>query len=164
MHKPLFLAATLSLLAAAPAHAETWYELAATGDAIGYGDADTIASHDGETSLQVLLGLREALGAEENIEFLVSEVRFSCSDGRYRVERVSGLDGERAEIAEIPGSREWKQVSEGTLYASFRDFACAARSARAVVDPYRATAEFWRPDEELLESATIELAGQFYVG
>lgn len=164
MNKSLLIAAAFSALIATPAAAENWHELAVTGDAIGYGDADSLAKNGDEVSAQVMLGLREAMGKDANIEFLVSSVRFSCRTGHYFVDAVSGLDGERAQVAALPGSREWKQVAEGTLYASFRDFACDEASTRQVADPFAATAQFWRPDEELIESATIELAGQFYVG
>lgn len=161
----LFLpAVALLALAAAPAAAESWHELAVTGDAISYGDADSLTVSGAEASARVMLGLRERMGKDGNIEFLLSTMRFSCSEARYFVDAVSGLDGERATIAALPGSREWKPVAEGTLYASFRDFACGTASAHPVADPYRASAEFWRPDEELLEAGTIELAGQFYAG
>jgi hypothetical protein len=168
LNKFLPLAAMLTALpialVAVPAAAEDWHELAVTGDAIGYGDADSIAAQGDEVSARVMLGLREAMGKHANIEFLVSSVRFSCGTGQYFVDAVSGLDGERATVASLPGSREWKQVGEGTLYASFRDFACGTAAARPVADPYRASAEFWRPDEEMLEAGTIELASQFYAG
>lgn len=164
MNKPLVLVAALSALIAAPAAAENWHELAITGDAISYGDADSLTKNGDEVSARVMLGLREAIGQDADIEFLVSSVRFSCRTGRYFVEKVSGLDGAREVVAALPGSREWKQVAEGTLYASFRDFACTAASTRQVADPFAATAQFWRPDEELIQAGTIELAGQFYAG
>jgi hypothetical protein len=164
LNKSLAFAAALLATIAAPAAAEDWHELAITGDAIGYGDADSVAPNGDEISARVMLGLREATGKDANIVFLVSSVRFSCGTGRYFVDEVSGLDGERATVAALPGSREWKPVAEGTLYASFRDFTCGTAGARPVADPYRASAEFWRPDEELLEAGTIELAGQFYAG
>lgn len=164
MNKPLLMAAALSALVAAPASAESWHELGITGDAIAYGDADSIARTGDEVSASVMLGLREAMGKHSNIEFLVSAVRFSCRAGHYFVDRVSGLDGARVPVASLPGSREWKPVGEGTLYAGFRDFACDATSIQAVADPYAASAEFWRPDEKLIEAETIELAGRFHAG
>ena len=164
MTKSLLLAAALTAIAAAPAAAESWHELAVTGDAISYGDADSVTSSGGEASATVMLGLREPMGKDGNIAFLRSSVRFECGDARYFVDSVSGLDEDRATVAALPGSREWTPVAEGTLYASFRDFACGTAAARPVADPYHASAEFWRPDEELIEAGAIELAGQFYAG
>jgi hypothetical protein len=162
--KTLLLAAALASLTATPASAESWHEIAITGDAIGYGDSDSIAQRGEEVSARVMLGLREAMGQESNIEFLVSSVRFSCSEERYFVDQVSGLDGQRAVVATLPGSQQWKAVTQGTLYASFRDFACSAHATRRLEDPYLATVQFWRPDEELIEAATVELAGNLYAG
>jgi hypothetical protein len=164
LNKLLPLAAMLTAIAAAPAAAENWHELAVTGDAIGYGDADSLSTTGDEVSARVMLGLRQAVGKDADIEFLVSSVRFSCGTGRYFVDAVNGLDGDRATVAALPGSREWKPVAEGTLYASFHDFACGTAAANPVADPYRASAEFWHPDAELLEAGTIELAGRFYAG
>jgi hypothetical protein len=165
LNKFLPLAAVLAALIAAPTAAEDWHELAVTGDAIGYGDADSLRESGSEVSAKVMLGLREAMGKDGKIEFLVSSVRFSCDTGRYFVDAVSGQDADRATVAALPGSREWKPVAEGTLYASFRDFACGtAATAEPVADPWRASADFWHPDAELLEAGTIELAGQFYAG
>jgi hypothetical protein len=165
LNKPLLLAAAFSALFAAPAAAESWQELAVTGDAIGYGDADSLTATGDEVSARVMLGLRQAMGKDANIEFLVSSVRFSCSAGQYYVDAVSGLDAERTTVAALPGSREWKPVAEGTLYASFRDFACdTAATTQPVADPYRAGADFWRPDAGLIESETVELASGFYAG
>lgn len=158
---PILLAAAL---AAAPASAEDWRELAVTGEAIGFGDADSLTRDGDEVSLQVMLGLREAMGKDANIEFLASSMRISCATGHYFVDRVSGLGGMRAAVATLPGSREWKPVVAGTLYADFRDFACDSASVRAVADPFTATVQFWRPDEELIEAATVELAGDFHAG
>lgn len=165
MNKPLLLAAAFSALIAGPASAESWRELAVTGDAIGYGDADSLSAKGDEVSAKVMLGLREAMGKDGNIEFLVSSVRFSCGADQYFVDAVSGLDGERATVAALAGSRAWKPVAEGTLYASFRDFACdTAGTAKPVADPYRASVEFWRPDAGLIEADPVELASGFYAG
>lgn len=163
MHKSLAIFALLAFIAV-PAHAADWRELAVTGDAIGYGDADSLVRQDGEATARVMLGLREALGDEANIAFLQSELRFSCAGNSYLVEQVRGLDAAGTEVAELPGSQGWKAVSEGSLYASFRDFACTAAQTSKVGDPFAATAQFWRPEEEAIESPTIELAGQFYMG
>ncbi|HSG34998.1 MAG TPA: hypothetical protein VLA37_10715 [Sphingomonadaceae bacterium] len=164
MKKLFLLAAALTALVAAPASAENWYELAITGDAIGYGDADSIAVHGDTVSARVMLGLRQPMGSKANIEFLVSSVRFRCADSSYLVDEVGGLDSQRKQVTSLPGSREWKKIGKGSLYASFGDFACGKAGERKVTDPFAATAEFWRPDEELIEAATIELAGDFLAG
>lgn len=162
--KALIPAAALLALAAAPAHAEDWRELAITGDAIGFGDAHSLSRKGDEAMVRVMLGLREALGAEANIAFLQSDLRFACASNRYRVEQVRGLDADGAQLAELPGQQGWKAVNEGSLYASFRDFACSAAQAGKIGDPFSATAQFWRPEGKAAESPAIELAGQFYMG
>jgi len=164
LSKSLLLAVLPAILLATPAHAENWYELAITGDAIGYGDADSVEAEGDTVSAKVMLGLREPMGSKANIEFLVSDMRFSCSEARYFVDAVTGLDAQRDAVTQMAGSREWKPVSEGSLQESFRAFACGTASARQVGDPYTATVEFWHGDEQLLDSATIELARNFDVG
>jgi len=153
LSKSLLLAVLPAILLATPAHAENWYELAITGDAIGYGDADSVEAEGDTVSAKVMLGLREPMGSKANIEFLVSDMRFSCSEARYFVDAVTGLDAQRDAVTQMAGSREW-----------IRAFACGTASARQVGDPYTATVEFWHGDEQLLDSATIELARNFDVG
>ena len=164
MNKTLLLVGALTALMAAPASAESWLQLANSGEAVSYGDVDSVQMEGDTVSARVMLGLRQPMGQRQDIEFLVSSVRISCATNRYFVDNVSGLDGARDVVAQLPGSREWKDVGEGTLQARFRDFACGKALAKPVADPFAATVEFWNGDTHGPGSGAIQLAGQFDMG
>jgi hypothetical protein len=164
LNKPLIVVGAFVALLAAPAQAESWLQLADSSQAVAYGDADSVAPEGDYVSAKVMLGLRQPMGANANIEFLVSSLRISCSEGRYFVDSVAGLDSSRKAISSLPGSREWQDISEGTLQASFRDFACGKALARPVADPFAATGEFWNGETHGPGSGAFQLAGQFDMG
>jgi hypothetical protein len=164
LKKPLAFAFVALTLIAAPAAAEDWYRLANTSEVIGFGDADSLHM-DGEiASARVMLGLREPMGSEGNIEFLVSSVRFSCSQPSYFIEEVTGLDADKATVAELPGSQEWRSISEGSMNADFREFACGTAQNTTSADPFADADRFWQGDRNTLESHAYEMAGDFDVG
>ena len=164
MNKPLALIAASMVLFAAPVAAEDWYQLASTSEVIGYGDAESLMVEDGIASARVMLGLREPMGSEGNIEYLLSSVRFSCSEARYFVEEVSGLDAARSPVAELAGSQEWREISDGSMNASFREFACGATSAFPSEDPFADASRYWAGEPAALDSHAYEMAGDFDVG
>lgn len=164
MKTSLLFVGAIAALVAAPASAETWLELANSGQAVSFGDADSVTHNGGFVSAKIMLGLRQPIGKQQNIEFLVSSMRFSCSAGRYIVDSVSGLDAGREAVSSLPGSREWEDVTEGTLQASMRDFACGKALAKPVADPFAATGEFWNGETHGPGSGALQLAGQFDMG
>ena len=164
MNRPALILGALAAAIAAPASAESWLELSNSDAAVSYGDADSVKANGDIASAKVMLGLRQPIGKAANIEFLVSSVRVSCSTGRYFVDSVSGLDASREVVSQLPGSRTWQDVAEGTLQASFRDFACGKILARPVADPFAATSEFWNGETHGPGSGAFQLAGQFDMG
>jgi hypothetical protein len=155
---------TLSALLAAPAAAESWLQLADSSQAVSFGDADSVSAHDDYVSAKVMLGLRQPIGTDGNIHFLASSIRVSCSKGRYYVDSVTGLDASHKAISSLSGSHQWQDIAEGTLQASFRDFACGKALARPVADPFAATSEFWNGETHGPGSGSIQLAGKLDLG
>lgn len=139
------IATAMTTAMAAPAHAESWYNVGEGDEDIFYADADSLSHVGNMVTLTAFDGMSDAItGYSKEVYFWKSTMQFDCGANRYRHQDRAGYDENYAYVGAIDYDPDWHTVTEGTFGESLYQFACEGGWRDVPVDnPFDDADEYW---------------------
>jgi len=129
MLKSIGIAATLAVMGATPALAQSWEAVSASDTAVAavdWGSLDINGSRRELTFTMVVLG-----GSDAPFAYAVSRIDMDCSRPRYATIRSSFHDrAGQTVIDDFVGDGSWTPLNEGTMMGDVQREACSSDRTR----------------------------------
>lgn len=144
MRKKLLLGLTLTTGLTTPAMAEKWFEAGTTDEVIAFIDADSIKANGSLVTMTVFQGFELGKGEKIDIFYTKSHMELDCSGKKLRDLRADVFGTDYAMLPPVAIDSAWRPIVDGTLGASYSDFACdGEQPTDFIANPFTAADEYW---------------------
>ena len=128
-----------ALLWATPALATDWFwvETAEDKSTVAFVDKDSIQNMGMKMRRASVVFIPSEI-EDDGAAAYQSTLEYDCADPRYRFIDIRSIDIDGKVFATFPGSGSWRDIQEGTLDASSRDFVCSGGDQPTDVRSYGA--------------------------
>jgi len=129
MFKSIAIAATLAVMGATPALAQSWEAISVSDNAVAAIDWDSLEVNGGRRT--VTFAMVSLVEGAAPFDFAVSTIDMDCARPRYATIRSSFFDRAGDVVVEdFVGDGEWTPLSDGTMMSDVQKEACGGSSSR----------------------------------